>query len=914
MANSWKPQIEPFSQLIQILRDSISEDSAPRNEAMKYLEEAQKVPDFNKYLASIFIEADKLDISIRSAAGLLLKNNISMFFPQISDDVLIYLKEASISGLSDTQQLIRSISGNLITTIIKKGGIMNCTEILPKLMQMLESPDILTQEGAFSAMAKICEDSSRELDQEYNGERPLNFMIPKFLSYTDSENPKIRADAFFCLNQFILTRSQSLFAHIDTFLAKLFQSATDSTPDVRKNVCQALVMLLDVKSDKILPSFNSIVEYMLYCTSDSEEHVALEACEFWLAVAEQPELQTPLEQYLDRIVPALLKGMVYSEIDILTLDGGEDDAHIADRSEDIKPQHTKAKIHENKHIYDESSQKIPKLKDNSDDNNDDDDNDDDDDDDDETDDETYSQWNLRKCSAAAFDVLSTVYHNKLLEVSMPYLRQNIFSEDWKIREAGVLALGALAEGCFNDMTKFLPELFPYLISLLNDPKPLMRQMTCWTLGRYARWAAFLASSEERQKYFITLLEGLLRTVLDNNKRVQKAGCSALANLEEQAGPILIPYLDPILHTLVIAFQKYQQKNLLILYDALQTLTDSVGQSLNKKEYIDILMPPLIEKWSSLSDEDRNLFPLLECLSSVTVALGEGFMPFAPPVFSRCISIIHKTLMQLNLYNQDPRLDAPDKNFLITSLDLLSGLVEGLGPNFEYLIMQAEPPLVQLLSICITDPLPEVRQSSYALLGDLSIFCFQHIKPYITPLISELIGQLDMHHESFGVCSNAAWSAGEISLKMGHEMLPYVDPLLNRLIKLLKGPNTLPSVLENCAITIGRLSLTCPDSVAPNLRNFIKPWCSALMNVRDNEEKDSAFRGICTIISRNPEAMTDILTDFMTAISKFQKPSPELNDMFLKILQGYKRMMNDWNNIISNLHPETQQRLRERYAI
>ncbi|KAG4301512.1 hypothetical protein PCK1_002225 [Pneumocystis canis] len=146
MATFWKPQIEPFSQLIQILKNSISEDSVPRNEAMKHLEEAQKVPDFNKYLASIFIEADKSDISVRSAAGLLLKNNISMFFPQISNDVLIYLKEASINGLSDTQQLIRSISGNLITTIIKKGGIMNCTEILPKLMQMLESPDILTQE------------------------------------------------------------------------------------------------------------------------------------------------------------------------------------------------------------------------------------------------------------------------------------------------------------------------------------------------------------------------------------------------------------------------------------------------------------------------------------------------------------------------------------------------------------------------------------------------------------------------------------------------------------------------------------------------------------------------------------------------------------------------------------------------
>ena len=76
----------------------------------------------------------------------------------------------------------------------------------------------------------------------------------------------------------------------------------------------------------------------------------------------------------------------------------------------------------------------------------------------------------------------------------------------------------------------------------------------------------------------------------------------------------------ILETLVFAFQKYQHKNLLILYDAIGTLADSVGPHLNKEEYIQLLMPPLIQKWNVLKDEDKDLFPLLECLSSVATAL------------------------------------------------------------------------------------------------------------------------------------------------------------------------------------------------------------------------------------------------------------------------------------------------------
>lgn len=100
-------------------------------------------------------------------------------------------------------------------------------------------------------------------------------------------------------------------------------------------------------------------------------------------------------------------------------------------------------------------------------------------------------------------------------------------------------------------------------------------------------------------------------VLDNNKRVQEAGCSAFATLEEDAGPELTPYLDPVLRNLVVAFDKYQHKNMLILYDAVGTLADSVGPALQNPAYVDILMPPLLKKWSTLKDDDDDLVPLLE---------------------------------------------------------------------------------------------------------------------------------------------------------------------------------------------------------------------------------------------------------------------------------------------------------------
>lgn len=282
------------------------------------------------------------------------------------------------------------------------------------------------------------------------------------------------------------------------------------------------------------------------------------------------------------------------------------------------------------------------------------------------------------------------------------------------------------------------------------------------------------------------------------------------------------------------------------------------------------------------DNDRDIFPLLECLSSVTIALGAGFAPFAPPVFARCLAILHQNLAQINSFANGESVELPEKDFLITALDLLSGLVQGLRGEVHQLIEQSQPPLMQLLQMCFKDEVQEVRQSAYALLGDLVMNCFSDVRPHLTAIMSELVTQLEVKPEHHSVCNNAAWSAGEICLQAGPEMLPWVEPLLQRLVSILRASSTPTTVLENAAITIGRLGLACPTEVAPHLAAFAAAFCRSLENVVDNEEKDSAFRGLCQLIATNPSALSSFFPDFINAIGRFHDLSPELNDMFGKV--------------------------------
>ena len=320
------------------------------------------------------------------------------------------------------------------------------------------------------------------------------------------------------------------------------------------------------------------------------------------------------------------------------------------------------------------------------------------------------------------------------------------------------------------------------------------------------------------------------------------------------------------------------KNLLILYDAIGTLADSVGHHLNKPDYINLLMPPLIQKWNVLKDEDKDLFPLLECLSSVATALQEGFLPYCEPVYRRCVSLVEQTLNQhiAHLQNAE-QFDQPDKDFMIVALDLLSGLAEGLDVHIERLVASSN--IMQLLYQCIQDPMPEVRQSSFALLGDLTKACFVHVQPGIAEFMPILAQNLYTEHIS--VCNNATWAAGEISVKLGADMKQYVPLLLQPLIIIINRENTPKTLLENTAITLGRMGYVCPAEVAPSLNEFVRPWCTSLRNIRDNDEKDSAFRGMCQMISVNPAGVVPDFIFFCDAVASWQNPqvSGGFDDLF-----------------------------------
>ncbi|NXD60028.1 TNPO2 protein, partial [Corvus moneduloides] len=871
----WQPDEQGLQQVLQLLKDSQSPNTATQRVVQDKLKQLNQFPDFNNYLIFVLTRLKSEDEPTRSLSGLILKNNVKAHFQSFPPPVAEFIKQECLNHLGDASSLIRATIGILITTIASKGELQMWPELLPQLCNLLNSEDYNTCEGAFGALQKICEDSSELLDSDALN-RPLNVMIPKFLQFFKHCSPKIRSHAIACVNQFIMDRAQALMENIDTFIEHLFALAVDEDPEVRKNVCRALVMLLEVRIDRLIPHMYSIIQYMLQRTQDSDENVALEACEFWLTLAEQPICKDVLTAHLVQLIPILVHGMRYSEIDIILLKGDvEEDEAVPDSDQDIKPRFHKSRTVTLAHEEQRGG-------------------DGDGDGDDEDDDDALSDWNLRKCSAAALDVLANVFREELLPHLLPLLKELLFHLEWVVKESGILVLGAIAEGCMQGMVPYLPELIPHLIRCLADRKALVRSIACWTLSRYAHWVV----AQPPELYLKPLMTELLQRILDSNKRVQEAACRALrARLLRVPNPLPAVPKPP---------------------RGVPTPCDTPCS----QEYIQKLMPPLIQKWNELKDEDKDLFPLLECLSSVATALQSGFLPYCEPVYQRCVTLVQKTLAQAMMYNQHPeQYEAPDKDFMIVALDLLSGLAEGLGGHVEQLVARSN--IMTLLFQCMQDTMPEVRQSSFALLGDLTKACFVHVKPCIAEFMP-ILGT-NLNPEFISVCNNATWAIGEICMQMGAEMQPYVPMVLNNLVEIINRPNTPKTLLENTGeplrgspntITIGRLGFVCPQEVAPMLQQFIRPWCTSLRNIRDNEEKDSAFRGICVMIGVNPGGVVQDFIFFCDAVASWVSPKDDLRDMFYKILHGFKAQVGEenWQQFSEQFPPLLKDRLAAFYGV
>jgi transportin-1 len=109
---------------------------------------------------------------------------------------------------------------------------------------------------------------------------------------------------------------------------------------------------------------------------------------------------------------------------------------------------------------------------------------------------------------------------------------------------GMLGLGALSRGCFDEMSPHLPSLLPFLLSSVRgggvpgqEYPPELRCISAWVIARYCHY--WFDSTEDRsfddhintQKEIIGCL---LNALVDPHPKLQAAVCAAFCGIFESA--------------------------------------------------------------------------------------------------------------------------------------------------------------------------------------------------------------------------------------------------------------------------------------------------------------------------------------------------------------------------------------------
>ncbi|XP_072381908.1 transportin-2-like [Diabrotica undecimpunctata] len=891
--SEWRPQ----ESIIKNIEETLQLALVPNSDAQKTVQDRlilmKNLTDFPNYLLFI-LGNPSFSEDIRSLSGIVLKNNIQTSHASLSSEYLMKIKNECLRLLKDPSRDVRISISNIIV-IIAKDNLKTWPELVPYLTKGFVAQDEFS-EVALTTLFKVCEElinSQKPQDEIYKITKEV---FPKFVEFVGLEKCNVRQNIVRLTNQFLqdyfLVMKQSI--DLGVYLRHVMQLANSDDLEIQKCVCHTFVIYIDNHEETLLPHLHDIICYLLEKCYHQDQDVALQACEFWLASTKINTCKDILTPYIEKLLPTLLKNMRYSDSELnMIKDSLGSDANKKDLSKDISPFHFRDR---NNSAEGEEYYSDEEGEDQSDDF-----------------DDFYVGWTLRKCSAASLDSIAVKFGDEILPLLIPLISEMLQNPDHLIKESAILALGAIAEGCFNGLKSELPELVQFLIHCMNDEHSVVRVITCWTLSRYVSWIVNVRA-DNPEEYFVPVMTILLKHFVDENKRVQRAAISAFCIFQEEAQLKLIPYIDFILEGFKYGFEQFHCRSLYLLYDAIGVLAQSVGNNLSKEDYVNKLLPPLMNKFTELKNfYDDHFIAVLECLSNVIPALEASFVPYSEIVYWHCLQLINDTLIASVNYQQNPNeYDPPDKEPMNVAHDVLYSMALGLKTYFVKYVTNSN--LIYLLYTTMQDSSNLIRQTSIALYGELIALCYPFLASSVNEYIPLIIKNLDEHTD--GVCNNAAWVIGKLCAVMGSGIQPFLPEILNAFVHILRTPAVARTMHKTVAISLCIVFYVCPDVTIPEMDVIVKNCCMLVRNVRDSDEKDLAFRGLCEVIIRHPEFNKNYFIFFCDAAASWINIRVDLKQTIRTVLLGFKQQCGEenWRQFYCQFPEALKLKLQELYGV
>ncbi|XP_074627708.1 importin subunit beta-1-like [Acropora palmata] len=510
--------------LTQILEATVSPDQNELQQAQTYLEQAaqENLPQFIVALVNELADGGKSQVA-RMAAGLQLKNALTSKDPTIrmqhqqrwltlDEQVKQHVKQMVIQTLG-TEKARPAIAPQCIAAIacaeIPNRQWLEVTDLLQTMVVTAGNTDAL-KEQALESIGYICQDIEPEhlVEQSHK-------ILTAIVSGMRKEEPNI----------------QIRLAATNALLNSLEFSKQNFEREVERNF---------------------IMQVVCEATQSNENQLKVAALQNLVKIMSL--YYQHMEEYMGRALFPISISAIKSDCDEVSLQGIEFWSSVCDEEMDLAIEAAEAaesnrKPEQTSRFYAKGALQYltPLLTDSLKRQEDFDDEDD---------------WNPCKAAGVCLMLLAQCCENDVLQYVIDFITANIEREDWKSRDAAVMAFGSILEGPDpNALKPYAVMAMPMLIKLMKDESVIVRDSVAWTLGRICEILPQVALENYLQPLIETLLDGL-----DAEPRVAANVCWAFNSLGEaayDAAPVSEEEEEPQTYCLSVWFSKIVQKLLAV---------------------------------------------------------------------------------------------------------------------------------------------------------------------------------------------------------------------------------------------------------------------------------------------------------------------------------------------------------------
>ncbi|XP_023756369.1 uncharacterized protein LOC111904893 isoform X1 [Lactuca sativa] len=174
--------------------------------------------------------------------------------------------------------------------------------------------------------------------------------------------------------------------------------------------------------------------------------------------------------------------------------------------------------------------------------------------------------------AEVLDTMSVKLSNHVFPFAFEFASESSQSVDLKFREASMMLLGLITEGCLELIKGKLEPILYIVFGALRDPEEIVRGAASFALGQFVEYL-----QPEIISRYETVLPHIFRSLQDASDDVKEKSYYALASFCENMGEEIILFIDPLMGKLLVALQNSPKK----LHETCLSAISSVASATQK---------------------------------------------------------------------------------------------------------------------------------------------------------------------------------------------------------------------------------------------------------------------------------------------------------------------------------------------